>query len=177
MTLGQEFIQACLTPSDINEHLPKLYDLAKTCNSVTEFGVRDGVSTRAFLFAGVKLRSYDLYLDPKVSALFAEVAKDGIDVSYLQGNTLEIDIEPTDLLFIDSKHTYTQLKAELARHSNKVRRFIVLHDMESFGRIGEDGSSPGLVQSVEEFIGRSKGWKIKEKFSNNNGLWVIESHV
>ena len=102
MFIAQEFIQACLTPSDINEHLPRLYDLAKTCKSVTELGVRDGVSTRAFLFAGVRLRSYDLYIDQTVKELFDKVKQDGKDVDYLIGNSLEISLESTDLLFIDS---------------------------------------------------------------------------
>mgnify|MGYP000915273140 CR=1 FL=1 len=177
MIIQSEFIQACLTPSDINEHLPTLYDLAKKCTSVTELGVRDGVSTRAFLFSGVKFRSYDLYLDPTVKSLFDTVRqKLGTDVEYLIGNSLEISIDLTDLLFIDTKHTYQQLSQELERHYKQVRRFIVLHDMESFGRQSEDGTRPGLIRAVEEFVEQHRNWKIKSKFKNNNGLWILESH-
>lgn len=176
MKLTDEYIRACLIPSDINEHLPTLYDLARTCNSVTELGVRDGISTRAFLFAGVKLRSYDLYLNPSVQELFKEAQIMSKDVAYLIGNSLKISLEPSDILFIDTQHTYQQLKTELELHSSKISKFIVLHDMESFGKVSEDGTTPGLVQAVEEFLATHKNWQIKEKFTNNNGLWIIEYH-
>lgn len=172
--LKTEFIRACLIPSDINEHLPTLYDLSRNVSSVTEFGVRDGISTRAFLFAGIKLRSYDLNLNPTVIELFKLSRQEGKDVDYIKGNSLEITIENTDLLFIDTKHTYRQLRDELERHHIYTNKFIVLHDMESFGRVGEDGSTPGLIQAVEEFIERHTNWKITTQFNNNNGLWIIE---
>lgn len=66
----KEFVYACIIPGDINEHVPLLYGLAKDCNSVTEFGVRKGVSTRAFLYANTKLTSYDIISDNRVAELF-----------------------------------------------------------------------------------------------------------
>jgi GT2 family glycosyltransferase/tetratricopeptide (TPR) repeat protein len=42
---------ACREPSDVNEHLPTLYALAKECEHVTELGTRGGVSTTALLYA------------------------------------------------------------------------------------------------------------------------------
>ena len=41
----------CNTPSDINEHMPTLYQFACTCSHITEMGVREVVSTWAFLNA------------------------------------------------------------------------------------------------------------------------------
>ena len=49
--IRREFLRACQTPSDINEHLPMLYYLASQCIGVVEFGVRYGASTRAFMAA------------------------------------------------------------------------------------------------------------------------------
>lgn len=174
--LAREFIQACLVTSDINEHLPTLYDLAKTCKSVTELGVRTGLSTRAFLFSGVKLRSYDLELDPYVVDLFKIAQQEGQDVLYQIGDSRTITLEPTDLLFIDTLHTYQQLSCELERHYRKVNRYIVLHDLESFGRVGEDGGK-GLILAVEEFLDNHRTWNVKDKYRNNNGLWILQSHV
>lgn len=39
-TLEQRYRRLCRQPSDINEHLPALYDLAKQSRTVVEFGVR-----------------------------------------------------------------------------------------------------------------------------------------
>ena len=39
------------TPSDINEHVLTLYELALQCSAVLELGMRYGVSTRALLCA------------------------------------------------------------------------------------------------------------------------------
>ena len=66
-----EFEKCCNTQTDINQHLPTLYEYAKKCNHITEMGVRDGQSTRAFLYANPeKLLCYDLYIDSKVNDLF-----------------------------------------------------------------------------------------------------------
>ena len=40
---------SCRERSDINEHLPTLYEYACKCKHITEMGVRTGVSTTAFL--------------------------------------------------------------------------------------------------------------------------------
>ncbi len=51
MAVLQLHRQACETPSDINEHLPTLYALAKECRHLTEFGTRTGATTTALLYA------------------------------------------------------------------------------------------------------------------------------
>ena len=166
------FTTACTVPSDINEHLSYLYGLAKRCDSVVELGVRDGKSTTAFLLAGIKLRSYDLEIDPNVTDLFKEASGIGQDVQYIQGNTWDITIDACDLLFIDTLHTYTQLKRELQLHGNFASRYIVFHDIQSYGAIGEDGK-PGLMGAILEFIRDNQWWTVKEVFTNNNGLLVL----
>ena len=40
---------ACTNRSDINEHIPVLTEYANSCEHVTEFGTRTGVSTWAWL--------------------------------------------------------------------------------------------------------------------------------
>jgi hypothetical protein len=37
-----------------------------------------------------------------------------------------VEIEPTDLLLIDTLHVYEQLQAELRRHAGQVRKYVVL---------------------------------------------------
>lgn len=186
--LEREYNIFCHKNSDINEHLPTLFCLSKECVHVTEMGVRDGKSTRAFLNSNVILRSYDLYLDEGVNSLFQIAEKDyGKDVNYIMGDSTQVDIEETDLLFIDTWHQYNQLKQELDRHHSKVRKYIVFHDTHSFGIIGEKNSGGGdkiLTETIEnpigilpaiiEFMIEHPEWKFYIHKKNNNGLTVIK---
>jgi hypothetical protein len=160
------------TPADINEHMQKLCDYAKKCEIVTEFGI--GRSTWAFLHARPKqMRCYDIRTAD--FALQEKLAKDaGIDLAFESGDTLAITIEPTDLLFIDTYHVYRQLQAELERHAPMARKYIIMHDTETFGDHGEDSSTPGLWAAVEQFVSAHPEWKVIERLRNNNGLAILE---
>jgi hypothetical protein len=48
-TIQAQFEYLKSQPSDINEHLQTLHDLASECDHVTEFGVRTALSTTAML--------------------------------------------------------------------------------------------------------------------------------
>ena len=115
-------------PSDINEHLPTLKKYAEMCDHVTEMGVRYVVSTIALVYGKPKtLVSIDLFHPSHYGDMgrlnqVQEYAKNNnIDFKFVLGNTLEIDIEPTDLLFIDTLHKYGQLKKELERQMRSSR--------------------------------------------------------
>jgi len=175
--------EKCEQSSDINEHLPTLRDLALECNHITEMGVRGIVSTWAFvegLRSGGKLISIDIQypaiyggnLQPVI-----DVCKEkGIDFTFRLGDTRKIEIEPTDLLFIDTLHRYTQLKIELELHADKARKYIVFHDVVSFGEfdVGEGGIDGGIMKAINEFLEENKNWKIKKLYKNCNGLLIIE---
>jgi hypothetical protein len=170
-----EYKKAKLVPSDINENLPVLYNLAKTVNHITEFGVRTGVSTRAFLNTDAELVSYDIYIDETVQQLFNFANQENKKAQYIKADTLSLVIEETDLLFIDTLHTYKQLKQELYLHGNKSRKYIVFHDTYTFGLIGEDKiDKQGLLSAIIEFIINNPHWKFKIYKTNNNGMTVLE---
>lgn len=182
-----EYQKACNTPSDINENLHILYELSKECSHVTEMGVRTGVSTRAFLNTDVVLRSYDLYIEPTVNELFKTAKEFGKNVDYIEADVTEIEIDNTDLLFIDTWHCYDQLKLELDLHSKKVNKYIVFHDTHSYGVEGESYSGleaqkikgikddkKGLLPAIIDFMIENPQWKFKICKTNNNGLIVIE---
>lgn len=108
------------TPSDINEHLQTLMDY---CNDkvVVEFGVRHAVSTRAILQTCRQLTSYDI-----------QTTKEALEIDnpkrqFVCDNTLRADIEPCDILFIDTFHTAEQLAKELEQHT-KVKEYMIFHD-------------------------------------------------
>lgn len=172
--LQAKYQQAAATPSDINQHVHKLRDLASQCDHVTEFGQRAGVSTTALL-AGQpkKLVSYDV-ADQGAGALLARIAGE-TEFVFQKADVLAVDIERTDLLFIDTQHTARQLAAELERHSGKVRRWICLHDTEVFGERGEDGGE-GLLVALRDFCRKRPEWSVIYDDQKNNGLTVLSCH-
>jgi len=172
--LQQEYTSACNQQTDIHEHLPILKELAQQCSSVIEMGTKTGQSTRAFLYSCDKVVAYDLELNPQVFELFRVAKNAGKNVNYIQANVLNINIEETDLLFIDTWHVYEQLKQELELHADKAKKYLVLHDTETFGTIGENGTSKGLLPAIMEFLSKNSAWKIKEHRTNNNGLTILE---
>lgn len=179
------------TPSDINEHILTLKKYAEDCDSITELGVRWVVSTFAFIFAHPKkITSIDLFhpshwgeeANSRIKFVENYSIKNKIDFSFIAGNSCDIEIEDTDLLFIDTLHRYGQLKIELEKHSKKCKKYIILHDTTLFAFIDEgidyidtklDTSKIGLWAAVEEFLQENKDWYIVEKKSNNNGLTVL----
>jgi hypothetical protein len=164
--------------SDINEHLPVLYEYGKRCEHITEMGVRFGVSTLSWLLSKPKdLVCYDIS-DVKFKTklpIYNSYAKSlGVNFTFIVKDVLKVNISDTDLLFIDTWHTYEQLTKELKLHSSKVRKYIVLHDTETFKDVGEDLKSPGLRKAISEFLYNNKEWKLKLQFLNNNGLTILE---
>jgi hypothetical protein len=171
-SLADLYGAACTTASDINEHLPTLYLLARECRHVTEMGTRTGMSTRAFLFAQPeRLVCYDKVKLPPIQRL--EALSGRTQFSVHQADVLQVAIEETDLLFIDTWHVYGQLKQELRLHAIKASKFIVLHDTTTFGEQGESEGQRGLWPAVEEFLSLGM-FRLRERFENNNGLTVLE---
>jgi len=164
------------TPIDIHEHMPTLRRYASECKHITEFGTRFVVSTYAFM-AGKpeKLLTYDIVPDRAIWDAAAIAKENNIEFGFMERDTTAVEIEPTELLFIDTLHSYKQLKTELALHSDKVSKYIIFHDTETFGRIDEaTGEAGGLMTALEEFLATNKSWKLKEHYTNCNGLSVIE---
>lgn len=179
-------------PSDINEHIPVLIKYGQQCESITEMGVRGICSTWAWLACNPKdgLHSYDIHNPSKFGGDLQSVIDTAeaykIKFQFTEASVLDIDIEPTDLLFLDTWHCYDQLKAELARHHKQVKKYIVFHDTTTYAHNNEPTTSEhaftgnitegkGLWNAIEEFIDKHKNeWVLIERFFNNNGLTIIK---
>lgn len=171
VTLEDLYDRAAKTPSDLNEHAPKLRELAAGCEQVTEFGHRHNVSSVALLAGQPKtMRVHTAGHDATLTALEKRAGQ--TDFKVVRGDHLAQDIEPTDLLFIDTRHTADQLYAELSRHVASVRRFIAMHDTAIFGERGEDGG-PGLLPAMRRFLRESPQWSVVYHTQANNGLTVL----
>ena len=127
-----------------------------------------------------KLISYDLHYPSKWGAdiqnVYDTAEAYGLDFTFHKKNVLEIEIEETDLLFLDTYHVYNQVKQELKLHSSKVKKYIVFHDTTSFAVDGEDKQKgTGIWPAIEEFLEENKDtWVIEKRFTNNNGLTIIK---
>lgn len=156
--------------SDIREHMVAMTLLAAECNHVTEFGVRWGVSTSCWLVGcGGPVVGYDTIITKEAREL--ETAAGG-RLQLVQTSTLDlISIAETDLLFIDTLHTFNQVDAELA-HARSVRKYVVLHDTELNGWHGENGTI-GILPAVIALVNCGR-WRLKWTDPRCNGLTVLE---
>jgi len=196
----KNYERACSTASDINEHLPTLRAYAAKCSSVAEMGVRSVVSTWAFLQGLVdsssptkSLQCLDLADVPSMAMICREVKLVNIDMCFIQGDSAKTPIKPVDLLFIDTWHVYGHLKRELEFHHAKVAKYIIMHDTTLDALVGESiragwntaqqaASSGypeseirrGLKPAIDEFLAAHPEWTVKEVFTNNNGLTVLQ---
>lgn len=159
---------------DIFEHLPILREYSSQCKHVTEFGMRAVVSTWGLLAGKPEtLLSYDLNYHPNVENL-KRIAKDnGILFKFIQIDILKTEIEETDLLFIDSLHTFDQLTMELKLHANKARKFLIMHDTVTYAHVGMDGFNKGLMDALQNFLNQNLHWKEIVHYKNNNGLLIL----
>lgn len=196
--LQRQYLDVSRTPSDINEHMPVLSALAKDCSSAVEIGVRNVVSTWAILWglanSSSSQRAYlgiDLVSPPKNNLYLARqlAGKNQVAFEFLVANDMDIEIPRTDLLFIDSLHTYCHLMSELERFSPNVHKYIALHDTsEPWGNTDDweykgdyseypahfDRTKRGLWAAVVDFLQNHPEWMLKERRLNNHGFTVLQ---
>lgn len=195
--LNKFYAHQCTTYSDIYEHIPVLSNLARECSSVVEIGIREIVSTWGILhglsessFPQRRYIGIDLDLPPWGPLQRArEIAESqNISFQFWKGNDMEIDIPQSDLLFIDSLHTYCHLTFELEKFSPKITKYIAMHDTSApwgmqddnayYGDYSEydpsiDREKRGLWPAVVDFLERHPEWCLHERRLNNHGFTIL----
>ena len=202
--IEKKYSELCKTTSDINEHLPTIYNYAKKSESIFETGVRGVVSSWALIYG---LLSNKNTSNPKIFMndinecdlveLLEKTKELSIKISYKWSNNLTLDFgkEKFDLTFIDTWHCYGQLKRELNKFNKITNKYIIMHDTtldEYFGeslRMGWDvfeqskttgipieEIKKGVWPAIEEFLLENKEWSLKERYLNNNGLTILEKN-
>ena len=185
-------------PSDIQDHIPMLRDLARDCSSVVEIGIRSMVSTWGILQglaeSSGELKFYlgvDLLVPPEDSLNLAKRLSKAheIDYVFLQANDLEICIPPVDMLFIDSLHTYCHLTYELESFAPMVQKYIALHDTsDPWGNRDEvyykgdyseypahyNRTKKGLWPAVEDFLLKHPEWELLDRHFNCHGFTILQ---
>jgi hypothetical protein len=139
-------------------------------------GVRAVVSTWAFLKSNPeRLICYDIKRSDNIDTVIIAAREAGIALEFHEQDVLTAKIESTDLLFIDTLHQHDQLTQELNLHADKVRKYIIMHDTSKFAYTDEvSGNEGGLWPALETFLSKHPEWQIKERYTNNNGLTIIQ---
>jgi hypothetical protein len=195
--LERNYKLRCDKTSDINEHLPTLYEYAKECTHITECGVRDAVSSYAFAYGLVgKANNKIIQIDPEKTDHIDDFQYTcglyDVNTIFYEVSDLESPMEETDLLFIDTWHIYGQLKRELNRWHSYVKKYILLHDTTVDAWEGEairlshdleksikmsgfpiEEITRGLWPAVEEFLEQHPEWTLHKRYMNNNGLTIL----
>jgi cephalosporin hydroxylase len=175
-SIVEEYNRRRCVKSDIWEHMPLLRNYAAQARRVVEFGVAHGNSTWSLLAGKPEwMRSYDVErFDPYWQEIEAAVGGSEINFEFkLQSSTAEL-IEPADLLFIDSKHTYEHCSLELRMQSPQVSGFIILHDTTTLAEVGDYYKGRGLWPAIEEFLKANDKWRMRKRYTNCNGLTILE---
>jgi len=179
--------------SDISEFFPVIEKYTRECDSVLELGVRWVTGTWAFLY-GLREENKDYQLpkkyvgidiDPieKWDASAPELLKRGaeqrnIDYKFIQSDDLDPRIIRTlpnfDLIFIDTLHTYDQVKRELEAYHSKANKYIMLHDTTSFRYGGFEGDTIGIWPSITEFLSSHPEWEMWETLPSWPGMTVLK---
>lgn len=170
--------------TDMWEHFPTLREYAGECQSVVEMGVRGGCSAYALAAGLAESKAKDkwmVYLDINAcqnESLEKLAEEAGLQIEFHQADSRYVDIPECDLLFIDTLHTYGQLKTELELHHTKAKKYILMHDTSApWGAKNEvDDGSPnkGLWPAIEEFLlEHDKEWALEVRYTNCHGLTIL----
>lgn len=162
------------TPSTIDQHWDVMRRYASECDSIAEYGT--GFSTLAWLSACSKVRSADVERHDWMDRLL-QIAEGKLE--FVHGTNHKAAAVDCDLLFIDTLHEYDQLRQELTIHAPRCRKFIVVHDTESFGfsdsplTVEYGVGGPGLRAAISEFLESNGEWSLAEHFTNQHGLTIL----
>jgi hypothetical protein len=189
-----------ISQCDISDHLITLSNLASDCESILECGVRDIVSSWAFMNGltinrsiNKELNCCDMELSPNHEILKTVCDTYKIKHQFFVCSDLNLEMKEYDMIFIDTWHIYGHLKRELQKMHSYAKKYIVMHDTEVDGVYGEslrlgfnidklseesgyakEEICQGLQLAISEFLVEHPEWKPKAHYPYNNGLTVLE---
>lgn len=172
--LLSEYEKRCPPPGDICEHMPTLKLLADQCDRVIEMGTRSIVSAYGFLSGLPKTLICIDYKHPSYYGgdlnLLEKIAEEnGVEFEFIEADSRKVDIGQTDLLFLDTDHTYEQLSCELDMHGNKSEKYIVCHDTGSHSIYFYE-----LNKAIDDFLEKNPHWSRYAVYDNCEGLTVLK---
>ncbi len=166
MNLEEKYQELKAKPSDVNEHFETIQKYVSPGDLVVELGVRNCVSTYALMRNRPHaIMSVDVVVPPQEKldevATIAEEA--GVEFQFYQSDSTYFNINPIDVLFIDTLHLYSHIVKELWRHSGRTRKYILFHDSHI----------PEVRACIQDFL-QNLDWKFAEENIAGNGLVVVK---
>lgn len=183
------YARHCATQTAITPHLPRLRALAEGLDLAVEFGVKRGASSSALLMGAKRVLSFDVVETREARELQAVA---GERWEYRIEDSRAAAVPACGLLFVDSLHDYPQCKAELDAHGMKATRYLVFHDVLTFGAVGADGETGrhkwayvagkgsvpseclGVRPAIDDFQIAHPEWHLAAVYHDSHGLLVLE---
>ncbi len=135
--------------------------------TITEFGPFQGCSTAAWI--SLRPKKF-VTVDRGVSLdipVFQQAAEEvGVSFKFVIGNDIEIDIEPCELLFIDTMHTEDHTFNELQRHADKISKYLVFHDVNP--------NRFDTLKGINKWWVNHSEWHLKYQDFEDCGFMVLE---
>ncbi len=172
-TLEKWYSVAASQPSDFHEHVGTLKDLAANCESATELSAwmkPADIAIAAGLPDTGRFTSVCRRSKPQWKKM-GEFLGTRFTGTVAEPNAAQI--EPTDLLFVDTEHTADALYPILEANHGKVGKYIVVHCTEIYGESGDADGRPGVLHALRKFCKDHPEWVIKRRDGNNYGLVVL----
>ena len=158
---------------DFNQHMPKLRELADECDTIVDISIRQ--------------ESYVALAASKAKTVFSysnEHNKITDEIAKLRGQKrlpanpwVVEDIPDCDLLFLNTRHTGDQVLRELTMLGSKVKHYIVLHNTQIFGELGEgytpEKPIPGILPALRKYMKENPNWSIVSHDDRQYGLTVM----
>ena len=138
--------------------------------TVTEFGPFEGCSTSAWIsLRPEKFVTVDRGITLDVD-LYKQAAEEvGVNFEFILGNDIEIDIEPCELLFIDTMHTEDHTYEELQRHADKISKYLVFHDVNP--------ARFDTLKGINKWWKDHPEWNLKYQDFQDCGFMVLEKII
>ena len=174
ISLGGLYDSLCREQSDLNQHLPKLKELASQCRHVTEITQRHQ-STIALL-AGQPDRLVSFNTAGRASQIVTALGdrRGKTEVVFGPPDALaETAVaEPTDMLFIDEIQHSDRVWAQLQKFASQCSHYIVFHDTQIYGERGPNGH-PGILPAVRRWLKDHPEWSVVYHTNEQYGLTVL----
>lgn len=180
--LTDQYAAACATPSDINEHLPTLHDLALRArpDHIIELGVRTGNSSLAWLAALEQLGTGHLWM-VDVDPIPEHLAQHPMATAVL-GDDLSAPVLaqlPTEagIIFVDSLHTLDHTRREIATYAGRLAPggYMAFHDT-AIEQFGHDPNPWPVRRAVDEWIDHLETTGRRSqviRWEHNSGLTIV----
>jgi len=174
LSVARAYAEAVARKRDLDQHMPRLRELAAQCPHVVEITRR--AESSIALLAGIpqSMTTFVFGTDADNPIYKTQETTQGtkwgiLPMSDFLAPPIQLDY---DLLFFKCPHNYHDLAADLARWAPRIRRWIVLHDTHNHGAKWEDGG-PGLASGMQAFLEQQPEWFVQSHSVEQWGLTVL----